>query len=1373
MGCLQCGNTAKPGRTEWGGDKQQRRANGSFSADAQRGGKEDHRRDERDQEGRDKDAGCKDAQYGKDTAAQGRPSTMNTQGRTGEPWEQILGLRVIRGEGDDTLTQTVNHLWEGRRGHEPHGRRESYNEWRTFADSEGAVITWRNGMGSPDDRARRGTCRPGRWKKTWGHAAAELWNDPGAHHALDVVQEHHHHSAVGPSHIRTGACRLYNTTAGRNKGRCTCPQQARRWMHECRVRREGENPHPQTVRHEHRAGQPGPAHLEHQGRWSDHQGTTYNNTEEGLNQDEGVTTREQTGDAAHATQGERRQNHQQGPGEPRGRGMTYRQRQGQRNSQPRWRRVEQNRRQQQQQPQQEAPAEQSNPPNTTTTGEHQQCQYPHRGGAPLQRPIGHVLSIAASALIRFERSAKKGPEDEARECLEWDRWAAEWHANWTTRVWGPPTSRKKQMEAPACEKKLYKAALQVLNALRARNQFRWLTAKAAQGAIHREDGVAGRHWQQVVWVAQVLSARQVEGDNEQSWYIPGQARGVLEDVRLVHPTTGERVDDRGTNPRNLTSGAWIYALRSMRSRRTYVGATDRKANYQKPESSPGERHREHLSRGWWQARGYRTGKKNSLPLYRMTKRWQTGLSELVMIPLVGVQEGAKKNAGSGGRKKSRSSGGVTCRTKLLALEAALQRVWRPAYTATWGRPRQTGRVRYIMGEAHRVQQRNEKAQELYLVYRSSGRKWVPSEDWKAQYRGDELALNTDNPWNMATCHEMIRRLCGHGKQAVATYRILRRGGKENLTRLWGAAGEQNRSVEQKVWTHIARALHGREKPVRRNRPVLKTMESSRAAAVPLVRWAWKEIVKMGVADGSMIQAVRLQKPPTVRVSEVARTDIAWQGRLSETTECACSRMRRWAKDEWGIAMPLPEHDGHVWMTLDWIMQNCNWEHESASMQWLRRCMDGENREPIFATQYLARTDKEVIREAAEVMARVAAIQTTCRRTSRDIVAVVRGALEKAMKTEVQEGRGWGDATRWAHANGSQEQEMTRDNIKRYLRMPWAVVTPMDKARHRLRYACPATAWQEMQDAAGKYCTRLGRMSTPEACAYQLRWREETEMLHRKWQHTGMPRPPDHATPATARTVPKGKAPMLKSRMLVGTHVTAGRTQAGITCRAAEFLVALGYADGAGRSQIVESMSQVRQQIAEMNKDLRAAYGAGHVFLSCRKYDFVAFFQEVPRQEVKRSLQFWSYVNKRRYKGRNTVRIDSQARALYGRAHPREDRWKQGSGYVPRCPDCTLVRGGGNPGTGIYYIPTRAIPDYLDADARILIATGTDLSQQQTGLTIGSSWGGTGAKLWASHRELLQEWQRTRQRRHMTCPHCGAQCDHTYEATAHGGGSCSR
>ena len=246
--------------------------------------------------------------------------------------------------------------------------------------------------------------------------------------------------------------------------------------------------------------------------------------------------------------------------------------------------------------------------------------------------------------------------------------------------------------------------------------------------------------------------------------------------------------------------------------------------------------------------------------------------------------------------------------------------------------------------------------------------------------------------------------------------------------------------------------------------------------------------------------------------------------------------------------------------------------------------------------------------------------------------------------------------------------------------------------------------------------------------------------------------------------------MLKSRMLVGTHVTAGRTQAGITCRAAEFLVALGYADGAGRSQIVESMSQVRQQIAEMNKDLRAAYGAGHVFLSCRKYDFVAFFQEVPRQEVKRSLQFWSYVNKRRYKGRNTVRIDSQARTLYGRAHPREDRWKQGSGYVPRCPDCTLVRGGGNPGTGIYYIPTRAIPDYLDADARILIATGTDLSQQQTGLTIGSSWGGTGAKLWASHRELLQEWQRTRQRRHMTCPHCGAQCDHTYEATAHGGGN---
>ena len=175
----------------------------------------------------------------------------------------------------------------------------------------------------------------------------------------------------------------------------------------------------------------------------------------------------------------------------------------------------------------------------------------------------------------------------------------------------------------------------------------------------------------------------------------------------------------------------------------------------------------------------------------------------------------------------------------------------------------------------------------------------------------------------------------------------------------------------------------------------------------------------------------------------------------------------------------------------------------------------------------------------------------------------------------------------------------------------------------------------------------------------------------------MPAPPHRAIPATARTVPKGKDPMNKNRLLVGTHVTPGREQAGITCRAAEFLVALGYADGAGRNHVVESTAQVREKIEGMTADLKKAATAGHTKYTCKKYDFVAFFQEVPRQEVRRSIEFWAAVTQKTYPGKKTVRIDSQARELYGRAHPRENRWKPGAGYVPRIPDC-MIRGGDTP-----------------------------------------------------------------------------------------------
>ena len=239
---------------------------------------------------------------------------------------------------------------------------------------------------------------------------------------------------------------------------------------------------------------------------------------------------------------------------------------------------------------------------------------------------------------------------------------------------------------------------------------------------------------------------------------------MLKEMTLTHPRTAVQRGDGDANEAP-TTGAWIYAMRSIRSRRTYVGATDRLGHGSRSESSPGDRHQEHLQKGWWQSRGYRTGKQNSLPLYRMTRRWETGLSELVMTPLVALRSATR---GTPYHQRRRGTKGqdheTTTRHKVLALEAAMQRRWKPAYTALWGRPKRTGRTRDIAGGRGNEEDEHMPVQELFLVYRMSGERWTPGNDWGAQFRGNTLMLNTEAIWSDATCHQLIRRMCTMGNR---------------------------------------------------------------------------------------------------------------------------------------------------------------------------------------------------------------------------------------------------------------------------------------------------------------------------------------------------------------------------------------------------------------------------------------------------------------------------------------------------------------------------------------------------------------------------------------------------------------------------------
>ena len=79
-------------------------------------------------------------------------------------------------------------------------------------------------------------------------------------------------------------------------------------------------------------------------------------------------------------------------------------------------------------------------------------------------------------------------------------------------------------------------------------------------------------------------------------------------------------------------------------------------------------------------------------------------------------------------------------------------------------------------------------------------------------------------------------------------------------------------------------------------------------------------------------------------------------------------------------------------------------------------------------------------------------------------------------------------TRWANAGlqegGSQERNVAERDCRRKLYIPWMVVGPLDKGRHRVRYVCPKRAWEELRAAANEFCEWGPMVGTPEATQWQ-------------------------------------------------------------------------------------------------------------------------------------------------------------------------------------------------------------------------------------------------------------------------------------------------
>lgn len=753
-------------------------------------------------------------------------------------------------------------------------------------------------------------------------------------------------------------------------------------------------------------------------------------------------------------------------------------------------------------------------------------------------------------------------------------------------------------------------------------------------------------------------------------------------------------------------------------------------------------------------------------MYTIAQRWGQGMSELVMTPLVALCNEDVDDQGN--RRAPRLP---TLRARALSLEAAMQRSWKPGLVMPWADRERRVRFQDLPrgapeGNAERRHQGG--GQLPVLVYAATGERWDPGRDWKAQYAKGVLELqDADAPWESQTCDAVMMRLIRHDKQAVATYRILRRAKKHNLIRLITWAAQGGKPQEFRVMAHIERALHGRVRGLRAARTRVKDRMIRGVSSMSVLKKVWRVAE---VAIGDLPETITVQRVSERNIAEITRTDRAWQGRLSPYTRCECERFRRWMKLQWGIEEDPKEHRGHVWATMDWIFTEAGKDgdgrEEAPSQGWLRRLQapraDG-TRVTVSAIQPTSPGLEDIATEVAKVTVMLARKEQERRgvRHNPATSARLRGYTEAVAGAWAEE------AMRAEAATGERAEALCVKEVCRHLRVPWLVCGPLDKGRHRTRMVCPAMAWKELEEAADPYCTWGPWISTPQASEWTQGWKRAAEELNNRWKHCGWPEMPMVMQPAEARTAAKSKAPMEKFRLIVATNKTPTATHAKAGAAAAEFLVDLAGADWSGESRGVESVQQVTASLHRMNGAMQEACRRGRGFLAVSKYDFMAFFQEVGRDQVHKALGYWKeQTGKRHGKRLNTVTIDVSAKATSGRRHPRANQWRPGAKFLPNRPQYELTANK-QAAEGTLRVPLRAIGALLDLDAQMLIAVGPRLARQERGLTIGSPWGGAGAKAWAGCRERTLQTQRARQPKKERCRFCGTPADYSQDFTMTG------
>ena len=112
-----------------------------------------------------------------------------------------------------------------------------------------------------------------------------------------------------------------------------------------------------------------------------------------------------------------------------------------------------------------------------------------------------ILLVARDTLIAAERSPYLMPQHETTQTEAWEQWAAQWHGRWATELCKRPQDKNAtRRTCSGKEAEHLRFAMQLLNVLRARNTFRWLTTKVAESKQQKTDTVAGVMCEQCRWV---------------------------------------------------------------------------------------------------------------------------------------------------------------------------------------------------------------------------------------------------------------------------------------------------------------------------------------------------------------------------------------------------------------------------------------------------------------------------------------------------------------------------------------------------------------------------------------------------------------------------------------------------------------------------------------------------------------------------------------------------------------------------------------------------------------------------------------------------------------------------------------------------------